>query len=1003
MKKKKHWENLSFLFACLLVVAVVVSDIAHAKAGLLNETFGIQTSKIVYAENDNPADYQYFPQLKNSSNIEEYYTKIAIEVEDEGMVLLKNEGSALPLDAGERNVSLVLSGSAAMLFATHGPGANPGIEKKDLRTALKEAGFTVKDTLFNYYATGDGATQRLSVGGKSNTNEKAWNAYPTEVRDSIDGSDVAIVVFTRISGEGSDLGYTDSDGLDGSYLSITDAERSVMAALAQKKAEGKIKKIIVLLNTALTVQCDFLFDETLAVDSAIWIGNPGGNGTVSVAKVLKGEVNPSGRMSDTFLKNNFAAPANAYWLVNDGFSSRFANVEEFGLNAAQRNYGVYVEGIYVGYRYFETRYADYVTQQDNVGAFDYDAVVAYPFGYGLSYTTFAYSDYSVSTNADGDFVAKVTVKNTGDVAGKEVVQIYLQQPYTEYDRIFGVEKSAVALVGFGKTGILAPGASETLEILVEKEMLRAYDASGAKTYILDAGDYYLAAGFDAHDALNNILAYRLANGDNTVTPTNMKGRGNAALTAVCYHADALDTTTFSKSEQTGETITNRLDFMDPNRYDGVVNSAASDGKVTYVSRNDWEGTFPKTKIELALTKDGEVKYDITSNKPIVEDEGAEMPVYGEENGLTLLQLRGKDYDDEDWDKLLNELTYSEISKFLTDCFGYTTGIESIVKPYTDEDDGPYGVSHSPYAYSSMSCEGIIASTFNREIFAKVGEAFAADARRNADKGVVDTNNLNGLYSPGLNIHRTAFGGRASEYYSEDPYLSAVASVEEIKEMQKLGVIAHVKHFIFNDEESNRNGIGIWMTEQAAREIYLMPWEYSCSPFEKDASGNVKENNKYGAAHAIMTSFNRAGYIWTSASSDLMFGILRDEWAWDGYAITDMAESNGGGLMELDDGFMNGTTCFLMSGNETKLDPFASSPTFNQRVREATKRMLYVTVNYSSAMNGISTNTRIERITPWWEYLTNGLMIAMGALTLFSLIMFIVNSIKVGMAAKKKDE
>ena len=1000
MARKKRLETLAFVFACLLAVSIVVNDLAQAKAGLLNETFKIQTSKIVYAENDDPKDYQYFEQLKNASNIEEYYKAVNIAVEDEGMVLLRNEGNALPLKPEEMNVSLVLSGSASIFYATHGPGANPGIQKTDLRTALLESGFKINETLYNYYATGDGMTKRESAGGRSRTNEKEWTAYPSDVRASIDDTDTAIVVFTRISGEGSDVGYIGSDGIDGSYLSITEAERSVLAALAQKKAEGKLKKIVVLLNTAMTVQCDFIFDETLAIDAALWIGNPGGNGTYSVARALKGEVNPSGRLSDTLLKNNFSAPANAYWLVNSGFSSVFENADEAGLNAAQKNYGVYVEGIYVGYRYFETRYEDYVTQRENAGGFDYDACVAYPFGFGLSYTTFAYSDFSVQQNAAGDFDVTVTVTNTGETAGKETVQIYMQQPYTEYDQTFQVEKAAVALAGFGKTAILQPGESQTLQIPVQKEAMRAYDAKVAKTYILDAGDYYLTAAKDAHSAVNNILAFRLQAGDTTVTPSNMIGRGDASLAKVAYHADQLDTKMFSVSEQTGEAITNRLDFMDPNRFDGVTNTAAQDGKVVYVSRTDWQGTFPSVKTALALVAGAAVKYDITPNKPFVEDEGAAVPAYGENNGLTLLQLRGKAYDDPDWDKLLNQLTYGEISKYLTDCFGYTTGIESIVKPYTDEDDGPYGVSHSPYAYSSMSCEGIIASTFNKELFAKVGEAFAADARRDADLGVVDTNNLNGLYSPGLNMHRTAFGGRASEYFSEDPLLSAVASVEQIKEMQKQGVISHVKHFILNDEETNRNGIGIWATEQAVRELYLLPWEYSCSPLETDAQGNAKADSVYGGAHAIMTSFNRAGCLWTSASSDLMFGILRDEWAWDGYAITDMAESNGGGLMELDDGFMNGTTCFLKSGNENTLDPYAYSPTFHQRVREATKRMLYVTTNFSSAMNGISLNTRIERYTPWWSMLTHGLIILMAVLTALFLALYIIRRIKDGKGAAK---
>ncbi|MBO7377754.1 MAG: fibronectin type III-like domain-contianing protein, partial [Clostridia bacterium] len=748
---------------------------------------------------------------------------------------------------------------------------------------------------------------------------------------------------------------------DGSYLSLTREESEIITNLAVKKSQGKINKIIVLINSAMTVQCDFLFNESLSIDAALWIGNPGGNGTQSVAKVMKGEVNPSGGLSDIFLKDNFSAPANAYWKINEGFSNVYANSDELKLGASQKYYGVYVEGIYVGYRYFETRYEDYVTQRANVGNFIYKDKVAYPFGFGLSYSSFDYSNFNVSQNADGDFDVSVKVTNSGSVAGKETVQFYLQQPYTEYDRTYGVEKSAVQLVEFAKTGILEPGASQTVTATVRKEILRSYDYDNVETYILDKGDYFLTAAKDSHDAVNNILAYREANGDETINAANMDAEGDASAVKVMYSAPKFDRILFSKTAQTGESIVNRLDFMNPNRYDGVTNNATADGNVIYVSRSDWNGTFPTSKTNLALTNNGEVKYDITVNKPIVEDEGAEMPVYGKDNGLMLLKLRHVPYDDEKWDELLNQLTYAEISKFLTDCFGYTTAIYSINKPYTDEDDGPYGVSHSPYAYSSMSCAGIISATFNKDIFYRVGEAFAADARRNADENKVDNNNLNGLYSPGINIHRAAFGGRASEYFSEDPFLSGVAAAQQILGMQKLGVIAHPKHFILNDEEANRNGIGIWANEQAVREIYLLPWEYALSCPEYDENWNAVEGSFYGGSHAIMTSFNRAGCIWTSASSDLMFGILRDEWAWDGYAITDMAESNGGGLMELDDGFMNGTTCFLMSGDEHSIDKWADSPTFNQRVREATKRMLYVTVNFSSAMNGISDNTRIVRV------------------------------------------
>ena len=494
--------------------------------------------------------------------------------------------------------------------------------------------------------------------------------------------------------------------------------------------------------------------------------------------------------------------------------------------------------------------------------------------------------------------------------------------------------------------MLQPEEPQTVQITVNREQFKTYDSQVAQTYIVDEGDYYLTAAKDSHDAINNILALKKQNGDMSVNTSNMTDGGDADLAKVAYTQKGLDATTYSKSTEAAAEnaeITNRLDFMDPNRYEGVTNSASQDGNVTYVSRYNWTETYPAERINLSLTDKGEVKYDITSHKPIIEDEDAEMPVYGADNGLSLAMMRGLDYDDEQWDDLLDMITEDEMWLFLTGCYGFTPAITSIVKPMTDEDDGPYGISNCYEGYSSMSCAGIIASTMNKDIMAKVGEAFAADAR--SGLGGMQKQ-LSGLYSPGLNIHRCAFGGRAAEYFSEDPYLSGIAAIKQIREMQSYGVVAHPKHYIFNDEESNRNGIGIWSNEQAAREIYLLPWEYALRP-------------SMGNGHAIMTSFNRAGCLWTSASSDLMFGILYDEWAFDGYALTDMAESNGGLFMTYDDGFMNGTSCFLGRGSDPWESDLRNSPTFNQRLRDAAHKMLYVFANYSCALNGISRNTTLR--------------------------------------------
>ena len=965
----KLWEKLMVSFLTVLVIVFALTLLANAKAGTINSELRIETYKIVTDEN-NDIDTNYWPAVATTAEEVEALCREACESsESEGLVLLKNDNNALPLAKGSK-ASFLLSGSSNVFYATHGPGRSSADGCYSFKDACETTqALQINETLFNFYLNGDGKTGRNlamidRLGYKVyKTNEPAWSKYSQSVKDSIQAyGDVAIFTITIMSGEGDDVSAFASDGIDGSYLTLTQSEIEIFEKVAEMKRNGMVEKIVVLLNSAVPMSCEFLFDETLGIDAAMWIGCPGGTGTISVVKALVGDVNPSGRVSDTFLKDNFASPVGANWKVNDGFANVYTNADELNLNATQKYYGVYQEGIYVGYRYFETRYEDYVTSRDNVGVYNYNKDVAFPFGYGLSYTTFEYSNFQVSEQ-DGVYKVTVTVKNAGTKAGKEVVQIYGQKPYTEYDYNNYIEKASVELMGFAKTNVLEPNATQTLEIEINKELFKSYDSFSARTYILDAGKYYLTVAKNSHDAINNILSLK-ADGGEAVTRSFMDDAGNSALAKMVWENPTLDTTTYSVSTSTGVKITNQLDYLDPNMYEGFDNQ----NTVTYVSRADWVGTFPTTKIELAVTGDI-MKYDITSHKPIVED-GSEMPTFGASNGLTLIMLKGKDYNDEQWDLLLDEITLPEMEQFLTGCIGVTPAIPSINKPLTDEDDGPYGVSHSPYGYSSMPSEGIIASTFNTDIYTLVGKAIAADAR---------IQNLHGLYATGLNIHRSAFCGRNSEYYSEDPVLSGIASMVETKAIQAQGVITHTKHFIFNDEESKRNGICIWLNEQAAREIYLLPWEYTCA---------VDKGN----SHAIMTSFNRAGLIWTSASDGLMNKILRDEWGFDGYALTDMADSNGGMFMTYDDGFMNGTDCFLGVGSTTELDDWTSSPTYVNKLRTSTKRMLYNFVNNSAVMNGIDSNTKLVKLTTWWEKIVIALNVVSITLAVGATGMFVASLI-----------
>ena len=682
------------------------------------------------------------------------------------------------------------------------------------------------------------------------------------------------------------------------------------------------------------------------------MGRGGDTGHFAVGEILAGQVVPSGKLPDTYVKDNFSAPATASWILsNDSgtFSSKYGNGELL-ISDFQTRYGVYVEGIYVGYRYYETRYEDMVMGRENTGDYSYADTVSRSFGYGLSYTTFDYSDYAVTKADNGDYTVSVTVTNTGSVSGKEVVQVYLQKPYTDYDQEMGIEKASVELVGFDKTETLAPGESQQVTVTVCRDSFKTYDAYGYETYILEPGEYFLAIGASAHDALNNILALK-----GKTTQDGMDQDGNAALAQQVGQDIALDAETYAVSAATGETITNRLDFADINKYEG-----RGDNAVTYVTRSDWAGTFPVEPVILTATE--QMAADLQSMQVLADDDEATMPTYGAANGLSLIMLRGEAYDAEMWDDLLDQMTWQEQSDLVM-LAGYgTRGASSVALPEIKAEDGPTGVVDSAESVSFPS-EGIWAATFNRALIEKIGDALAEDA---LNVGVT------GMYLPGVNIHRTPFGGRTHEYFSEDPFLSAEAVVSEVKGVQGKGVTPYVKHYAFNDEEDSRIGIGIWLNEQSAREIYLKPFEAAVAPSR-------------GNAHGVMSSFNRAGCVWTSASSALMEDILRGEFGFNGVVLTDMALGQNAYMSY--DAFLQGTDLFLdPSGAKTQFDEYAVSASFRQAVRQAVHRYLYIIVNFSAAMNGFSASSEIVSVMPWWQALILGLQVGFIVLGALSAVM-----------------
>ena len=564
------WKILTILCAVVMVISVPLSVLAQKFDNSLAAFYGGTFWKL---QNED-TNAQYFTgDFTSAEEMVDYGLALTQQVEAEGAALLMNNNNALPL-AADAKVSTFSNSSVNLVYGGTGSGNIDASTADTLRTALEKVGVTVNPTLWDFYTVGAGKDYARSKSGtvataSEVTAEVPWDVYTDDVKNSVaQYGDAAIVTLSRVGGEGADLAYGDVN-----YLALDENEKAMLQNVAEMKKNGIVKKTIVLINSANALQVDFLKNNEYDIDAALWIGDVGISGINAVAEILTGKVNPSGSLVDTYCYDNYSAPA----MWNFTPSTYEGYVEGGDVPAKSKSYMIYQEGIYVGYKYYETRYEDFVTGSGNAGDYAYGDTVAYPFGYGLSYTSYDISDMKVNYNAaDDTYTVTVKVTNTGAMAGKKTVQVYVQSPYTDYDKQNGVEKSAVSLVGFGKTGMIEPGASETLSMTVNKRDIASYDTYGAGTYILDAGDYYFTAATDAHNAVNNILAAK----GYTVENTNgkMTADGNADLTYT-WTEDALNTTTYATSEN-GTKITNQLSCADPNLYEGV------DETVTWLSRSD---------------------------------------------------------------------------------------------------------------------------------------------------------------------------------------------------------------------------------------------------------------------------------------------------------------------------------------------------------------------------------------------------------------------------------
>jgi beta-glucosidase len=695
------------------------------------------------------------------------------------------------------------------------------------------------------------------------------------------------------------------------------------------KADGKIKRIIVLVNTSNALQLDFLKNNPYNVDACLWVGGLGISGTNAVADILAGKVNPSGSLVDTYCFDNYSSPA-----MQNFVATTYAGYDGSNIPSNASTYMIYQEGIYVGYKYYETRYEDYVMGTGNAGDYAYGDDVAYPFGFGLSYTTFEFSNLTGKYNPVSDqFELTVTVTNTGDMAGKKTVQIYSQSPYTQYDKENLVEKASVALCGFGKTGIIQPGASETITICVDKRDLASYDAYGVGTYILDQGDYYLIAANNAHEAVNNVLAAKGYTVDNT--NGRMDSDGSADM-VYSWTQDAFDADVYATSLN-GTPIVNQLSSADINLYEGK-----GDNTITYLSRNNWEGTWPKTSVVLNLTPQmirelQDLQYNPADYEPVP------MPTLGADNGMKLYDMIGKSYDDPAWEKLLDQLTFEEMVSLIGDSFHWRMPALSVQAPGTRDENGPQGLTAALIASdktqmkaTAFTSEDVMAATFNTELMYDVGRVIGNNCL---------SSNIACLYGPGANTHRTPYGGRNFEYYSEDGFLAGEIGGAEVKGLQDKGVDVVMKHFALNDCEQDRLGQAAWIGEQAAREIYLKGFQKSL----EESGGN-----------GVMTAYTRWGTTWSGGNRGLMTGIMRGERGNMGMSITDnilVTYTNGV------DGVMAGgvTTYDAMLWYITaQLPEYENDPVVVSAMREACHHNLYALAN-SSGMNGVGPNTTIKTV------------------------------------------
>ena len=1012
-RKRNLWRGLTTLTASLLTVSVAAGPVVDSYRTDIDKFLGTKSSAMVTDSTDEDL-YTYKSDYSSTTELLDSIEDLGERMSEEGTVLLKNENNALPLSKDETQ-KLSLLGFSSYYPVQGGDMGSSLNENKgtdadtvDFVEALNAKGFGINENLqklyksleadfktevnmwgniMEYYHITAPATD--GVFASKEPSQEKMDSVDDKWKDSMDDYNVMLVTIGRSSTENGTY-LPGVDGVDASQnlnqtdpLGLSDDERDLINAAVEAK-ENNGGKVIVMLNNANAMEIDEIKNND-GVDAIMEIGFPGGYGFYGVADILSGEANPSGHLTDTYAVTNANSPA----------AQNFGNYEwtnadpSVNINAEE----VEAEDIYTGYKYYETRYADTVLGQGNADAtvgsstgkaWNYDDEVSYPFGYGLSYTTFEQTLKSVDVDlANRTVTAEVDVKNTGDVAGKDVVQLYTSVPYTDYDVENKVEKSAVQLLDYEKTDMIEPGESQTVTITADAQDMASWDSSCENeagttgNWILDNGTYYFTVGNGAHEAVNNVLAAQ---------DQDVEGNKDNVQT---WELGDFDSSSFAITLN-GTPVENQLQDADLNNW--------MEDTVTYLSRNDWEGTWPETYKDLTATD--EMISTMADDYSDIEANGDPSSVtFGADNGMTLANMKGvEDITDERWSTLMDQLTLEECL-IRTGLGGTSTKvIESITSPEAIQNDGPNGFNSYPlgqyansdastgdpcviaeddpnrdYKMGVMANETVIGQTFSKQLAAEWGKA-VGNYSLWANTAI--------WWGVGTNLHRTPYNARNHEYFSEDAVLTAGQGAAIIKAGHDYGVLIAPKHLAFNDTEINRTGIAEFMTEQAARENELRGTQ-SC----------IEDAN----ALAVMTTYNRVGCVTSNAHTGLLLNILHKEWGFKGLMSEDFIQDPA--YTKIHMAVHNGVTMTCNTGDNTMAAVEAVWPYWSvenasqseELLTDLKQAMLYQ--NYalanSNAMDGMSTSTHIEKLNTWYDNLITGLRIGFGVLTVLCAAMYLL--------------